>query len=176
MSKYCKTSTKKKKKSEPMKPGHVVRAKENPIWYKVIFLKCCVAGILLSRVFEQSTLRPMSQKIFLQIINGVCIYIASYPVGAQQTSQSRLVVLTHVPDHSNTYFSQWSLSWNKSKLNFMNQDWNYVPPVLNLLIAVIFIEVLKQLAWVILETLPSYFKYGWEAVSTYYHGLEIFAC
>lgn len=58
----------------------------------------------------------------------------------------------------------------------MNQDRNYVPSVLNLLIAVIFIEVLKQLAWVILETLPSYFKYGQEAVSTYYHALEIFAC
>lgn len=42
--------------------------------------------------------------------------------------------------------SQWSLSWNKSKLNFMNQDWNDVPSVLNLLIAVTFIEVLKQLA------------------------------
>ena len=30
-----------------------------------------------------SSLRPMSQKIFQQIINGVCIYIASYPEGAQ---------------------------------------------------------------------------------------------
>lgn len=42
----------------------------------------------------------------------------------------------------------------------MNQDRNDVPSVLNLLIAVIFMEVLKQLAGVILETLPSYFKYG----------------
>lgn len=66
-----------------MKPGHVVRATGNPIWYKVILLKCYVAGILLSRVFEWSTLRPMSQKIFLQIINGVRMYMASYPAGAQ---------------------------------------------------------------------------------------------
>lgn len=37
-----------------MNPGGVVRTKENPICYKVIFLKLCVAEILLIQYLNRA--------------------------------------------------------------------------------------------------------------------------